>query len=355
MHRATPITAVLFFASVGLLACGNPGGSDDSGGSGGSAAGGGNAGSSNAKANGLFEIHYIGETPAVSSHTEITGHMYDGAAAELVIWDKKKTDGDCALYTPRTPFCESCESGQVCVDTNTCRKPPVTHAVGDVTLTGLNPPSSANPLMLTEVTNDSGMTYISAEMLPMPPCTAGGVVSMSATGNRDYSAFSIQTQCIPPLVVTNSSVAIEGGKTFTLTWTPSSVTESRIQLTFNLNHHGGSTGKIICDTADTGSLSVSGTLLQSLIALGVTGYPKATINRAVTGTTTVGSGQAQLELYSDVEFVAQLPGLVSCETDAECPTGQTCQVPGQMCGISCTSNAQCPSGQTCLSTTKICG
>jgi len=155
-------------------------------------------------------------------------------------------------------------------------------------------------------------------------------------------------------VVTNPSISIESGKTFTLNWTAGTVAAARIQLTFDLSHHGGSKGQIICDTADTGSLAVSGTLLESLIALGVTGYPKAYITRALSGTTTVGSGQAQLKVYSDLDYVAQIPGLVSCQNDTQCPTGQTCQTPGQMCGVSCKTDTDCPTGQTCLSTTKIC-
>jgi hypothetical protein len=382
MQRFTPIATVLFLGSIGLVGCGssspdtqNPGGTGGAGATGGVGATGGagatggvgapggnggstsNPGSTGVKANGLFEIHYIGETPTAPAHTDISGFMYDGAQAPLVIWDKKQTEGDCSLYTPRTPFCESCGADQVCVDTNTCRTPPSTQDVGAVSMTGLNPPSGANPLGLTAVSNATGTTYLCAETLPVPPCTAGGAVSMAATGKGDYPAFSVQTQCIPSLAVANTSVAIESGKAFALAWTPSNVTGARLQLTFDLSHHGGSKGKIICDTADSGSLSVSGTLIQKLMALGVTGYPKAYVNRLSTGTTAVGSGQAQLKLYSDVDFVVQIPGLVSCETDADCATaaGETCQVPGQMCGISCTINSQCPSGKTCLSTTKICG
>ena len=60
------------------------------------------------KANGLFEIHYVAGT--TSSYSEVGGFMYDGPQAEMVIWEKKKTDGDCSLYTPRTPFCEACDT-----------------------------------------------------------------------------------------------------------------------------------------------------------------------------------------------------------------------------------------------------
>jgi hypothetical protein len=313
---------------------------------------------SGAKANGDFEIHYVTGSTSTSSYTEIGGFMYDGPAAELVVWDKKKTEGDCSLYTPRTPFCEACNAGDVCVDTNVCRTPPVTHNVGAVTVTGLNPASGANPLPINKVSAsdaaETSVSYTCAETLPMPACTAGGAIILAASGGAVYPAFSIPAQCIAPLVVANSSISIESGKTFTLNWTAGTVAGTRIYVEFDLSHHGGSKGQIRCDTADTGTLQVSGTLLESLIALGVTGYPKATVKRYLTGTTAVGSGNADLTVYSDLLFTAEMPGLISCQNDTQCPTGQTCQTPGQMCGVSCKTDTDCPTGQTCLSTTKIC-
>jgi hypothetical protein len=356
MHmRVVPLFGLSFLAaSLALAACG---GGDSDGGSGGAPGSGGSGGSTLPVASGphgLFEIHYITGTAGAASFADVGGRMNDGPPAELVVWDKKKTDGDCSLYTPRTPFCDSCVSPDVCVETDVCRTPPASHEVGDVTLVGLNPPSGANPLPLTMIATATSTNYLCAETLPMPPCTAGSAITLDATGQGDYPAFSVQAQCIAPLVVTNAAVAIESGKPFTLTWTASTAAEARVQLTFDLSHHGGSKGKIICDTADSGSLTVAGTLIGDLMALGVTGYPKAYVNRVLVGTTAVGSGQAQLKVYSDVEFVVQIPGLVSCETDADCTAPATCQVPGLMCGISCTSAADCPTGQTCLGT-KICG
>jgi hypothetical protein len=303
----------------------------------------------------VFEIHYITGATGAASYSDIGGRVNDGPPAELVVWDKKKTEGDCSMYTPRTPFCDACVSPEVCVSDNVCRTPPASHDVGKVTLTGLNPPSGANPLELTMVATATSTNYLCAETLPMPPCTAGGAITLDAAGKGDYPAFSVQAQCIAPLVVTNSEIAIESGKAFTLNWTPSTAANARVQLLFDLSHHGGSKGKVICDTADSGSLTVSATLITNLMALGVTGFPRAYVNRVLTSTAAVGSGQAQLKVYSDIDFVAKIPGLVSCETSADCTAPQTCQVPGQMCGISCTSAADCPSGQTCLTATKICG
>jgi Cys-rich repeat protein len=361
--RVRPIFKILTFSlALGLIGCGSST-SESTGGTGGGVAGaaggsvggggggGGSTSSSSAASNGptgLFDIHYIG----TSSYTDVSGLMYDGPTADLVVWEKKKTDGDCSLYTPRSPFCESCPDGQVCVDTNVCRKQPATHSVGDVTLTGLNPPSGASSLKLTVGGNNA---YLCAETLPVPPCTAGGTIGLSATGDGSYPAFSIQTQCIAPLALTTKSVTLESGQPFTLTWTPGSVASARITLEFDLSHHGGSKGQLRCDTADSGSVTVSAALIKSLLDLGVTGFPWLTVTRVVKGTAAVGSGQAQLSVYSDFRYDdMEIAGLKSCSDDSQCQSGQTCLIPSYMCGVACTTNTDCPSGQTCQTSTKVC-
>lgn len=351
-------------ATLGFTACGSSdtdqptggsGGGGGVGGSGGQGGVGGLGGSTGVSAYGLFDIQFVSGSNAL---TKIEGFMYDGQKPEMVIWDKKKTDGDCSLYTPSTPFCEACNTGEICVGTNTCRAEPLTHNVGAVTISGLTAPSGASPLPITKVsaseTAETGVTYICAETLPMPACTAGGAISLAASGGSTYPAFTIQAQCIAPLVVTSSNFLIETGKGFALAWTPGSVAGARIQVKFDLSHHGGSKGQIRCDTADSGSLQVSTTLMDSLVALGVTGYPSIYVSREYLGKSTVGSGQAQLKVYSDLTFTAEIPGIISCDDDSDCPTDQTCLKVSNMCGIACTVNTDCPTGQTCDSSTKSC-
>jgi hypothetical protein len=341
-------------ASSGEGGVGGSGGAGTTPGGGAGASGGSTTATSASGPYGVFEIHYVTGAAATASFTDISGLMRDGTPTELVVWAKKKTEGDCSLYTPRAPFCESCVAPQVCVADNVCRTPPSSYPVGKVTLTGLNPTSGASPLELTPITTDSATNYLCAETLPMPPCTAGGAVRLDAAGAGPFPAFSVAGQCIAPLVVGNASIAIESGKDFTLTWTPGIVADARIGLLFDLSHHGGSKGQIICETADSGSLKVSGALIKSLMDLGVTGFPKAEINRIFTGKTTVGTGTAELRLRSDLVFQVDIPGLKSCNTNSDCTAPETCQVPGQMCGISCTTSADCPSGKTCFASTKTC-
>ncbi len=332
------LTIAVLVATFVLSACGSNG-SDNAPtlGTGGAALGTGGAGSGGAggttapariTANGQFEIHYLSDVGAAV----ISGRMYDGPLAEAVIWDKKKTEGSCSLLTPRTPFCEACAATEVCVDTNVCRTPPSNPSVGAITLSGLASASGANPLPLTDArTTNGGTVYNSVESPPLPPCTEGSTVRLDATGMGDYPAFSVQAQCIAPLVVTTASFAIEGGKDFALTWTPSTVAASRIRVEFDLTHHGGSKGRLVCDTADTGAVQVPGSLMQSLVALGATGFPRVIVTRSLTGTTPVGAGQAELDLYSDLTFQLTVPGLHSCEGDADCPAGKTCALGTMTC------------------------
>lgn len=316
--------------AFGLAACGSSASDSGEGGSGGTGGAGGAAGGAGGTStipvaegpNGLFDIRYMKET----SVADIGGIMWDRPKPEQVIWDKKKTDGDCALYIPRAPFCESCPTGQVCVEMNTCRAQAVARAVGDVTLSGLN--STAKPLPLVSVAD----TYSSPETLSLPPCTVGGTVKLDASGAGEYPAFSVQAKCIAPLVVPSTSMPLESGKAFTLTWTPGSVAEAHITFEFDLSHHGGSKGQIRCETADSGSLQVSAALMKSLMDLGITGFPWLTVARVAKGTIPVGSGQAQLKIYSEERINLEVPGVISCQKDADCPTGKTCLNTSNMCG-----------------------
>lgn len=322
--------------------------------SGGRDAGAGGTGVANAP-HGIFEVRYVTGESAATSFADITGLVRDGAPVQLVLWEKKKTEGDCSIYTPRIPFCTSCSSPRMCAADNVCRLPPTSLPVGKVTLTGLNSPSGANPFELAPVTSTTGTYYQCAENLPLPPCTVGGAIALDATGEGQFPAFNIAARCIAPLVVTNTECMIESGRDFALTWLPGTVADARVGFELDLSHHGGTRGRLVCDTADSGSLRVPGALIKSLMDLGVTGFPKAEIKRVFTNQSAVGSGQVELRLRSDREFLVDIPGLQSCNINAECVAPETCQYPAMMCGISCKTNADCPSGKTCLSTTKICG
>jgi hypothetical protein len=91
----------------------------------------------------------------------------------------------------------------------------------------------------------------------------------------------------------------------------------------NLSYHGGTKGKIECDCEDNGSLVIPASLLDQLKALGISGFPKIEIARRSIGTNA--AAHADIVIESKVIKMLKVPGLVSCNGDEECPSGQSCQ------------------------------
>jgi hypothetical protein len=224
------------------------------------------------------------------------------------------------------PFCSAACDG-MCVAKDTCEPTPEKMNVGTASFSGMKDAAGASSIELVSVAN----TYQYAESLPNPPAAEGAEVKVAATG-KDYPAFSITGKMVAPLTVTNSKILLESGKPFTLTWTAPTVSGiSKINVTLDLSHHGGTKGRLVCDTNDTGSLVIPAAVLKKLIDLGVTGFPSVTVTRSNVNAATIGQGKIDLKVYADVLLVADMPGLTSCNDSSQCPSGQTCQTPGLFC------------------------
>ena len=349
MHRFTLISLA---AALGLPACGSsgtetsPNASGGTTGSGGLTAGGTTAHAGIASAGGTsssggttstgpldavignFEVELVepveatAETPATPGFTRVFGKIYDGASPSLVIWTEAATEGACTLLTPRVPFCnQPCAGGAVCVGNDVCQDYPTARSVGTVRVTGLHSASGVSEFSMTPVAN----TYQIVESLPYPAFAESEDVVFEASGDF-FPAFSLHSKGILPLEVLNGAITLESNKAVDLTWAPpTQAGSSRIQVEVDISYHGGTKGKIECDGPDSGSLRIPAALITKLIGLGVAGFPKITVTRSAVGSATVSAGRIELSVYSDVVIVVQIPGLISCTGDEQCPTGQTCQ------------------------------
>jgi hypothetical protein len=105
---------------------------------------------------------------------------------------------------------------------------------------------------------------------------------------------------------------------------------ARVQIKLDISHHGGSTGMITCDVADTGTLDIGASLVTQLINLGVAGYPRISLSRVSTGSAAIAPGVVTLQVISTVVRDVVIPGYTSCNTSADCPTGKTC-LPSSLC------------------------
>jgi Cys-rich repeat protein len=197
--------------------------------------------------------------------------------------------------------------------------------VGTVTLTGLKTTPTSTEIVMNPVAPGFAYQPTASVNIDYPPADEGAEIAVATSGG-DYSAFQLKATGIVPLEVLGPDpVPMQSGQPMALSWTPrGSAGKSRIQVKVEISHHGGAKGAINCDVEDTGSLSVAESLVTGLITLGVAGFPTVTLSRVSTGSTDIAPGRVDLLVVQAVQRSLSIPGVVSCTTNADCPSGQTC-------------------------------
>ena len=250
-------------------------------------------------------------------YTTAIGRFFDGAQPQILALESRRKQGDCTLFVPKAPFCNTPCAPAVCTANDVCTPYPAVRAVGTLTLKGLGAPVPLEP-------STSMMVYQSPS-LPFPPCEAGDPVSASANG------VSLSTQCIAPLALKGPDpIPVNENEPLRLSWEPAkNGATSRVHVKLDVSHHGGSKGEIDCDTADTGELQIAASLVTDLLSLGLAGFPTININRTASGAD-ASNPNATLVLSSDLTRAVDT-GVVSCLDDDACAKGQTC-LPSGICG-----------------------
>ena len=310
---------------------GDAGAAGDSGSGGSSGASGGTAGTStsgDAGAAGVtpivgtFNLTLVEPSEGTEGYAAFSGKVFDGPVPDATIWKLLDSDGDCQLLKPVIPFCDGgCGTG-VCVADGQCQEQPSAHSVGDLTLTGISTVSGATSVVVSPIlkgySNPAGITF------SYPPAAEGTAVTLDAAGG-DYSAFTLEAPGIAPLVLAADSYPISSSQPLSFSWTPAAEpSKSHILVHLDISHHGGSKGKIECDTADDGALQINASLMSQLLALGVAGYPTVTVTRRATGEVTIAPGRVTFNIQQNVERAITVEGVTSCTSDADCTGGMTC-------------------------------
>ena len=257
-------------------------------------------------------------------YTSVLGKVYDGVTPQTVVWDVAATSGDCTLSIPHVPFCATaCGSTMACVADDTCASYPTAQSVGTVHLAGVAT-ATGTGVDLTAVAN----SYQAAgATLAYPAFAEGDAIVLTATGSAFAAAFTAASHGVATLALDNAgSLALAAATPLLLTWNAPAVQAAQtVQVTLDISHHGGSKGKIECDAADTGSLSIASVLVDQLLGLGVAGYPTIIVARAATGHAAVATGHVDLVVSSEVEVAVGVPGVQSCTSDEQCTAPATCQ------------------------------
>ena len=259
--------------------------------------------------------HGVEKAPA---YTGVMGKIFDGPTPAPVAWKVVAEGGGCRLLAPTVPFCNpGCGGGAACVEGGTCVRYPSAVSLGRVHVKGL----AGGDFDMAEV----GGNYQPTARIPYPPLPEGGKVEITAPGGS-LGPLRLESVGIAPLELT-SRVQPISGQPLALAWIPPAhAHSSRIEVTMDLSHHGGSKGKIDCDVADTGSLEIPAAPIAALMALGISGYPSVVVTRVASGGTATRLGRATLRVVASVERAVEIEGLHSCTANEHCPAGMTCQV-----------------------------
>ena len=278
---------------------------------------------------GTFTVRLVPPKPASegsaasAGYTAISGKVFSGAVPEEVQWEVDAESGGCSLLKPRVPFCDPGCGQDVCVEDDKCAPNPSAVNVGTVKLSGLKASSGSSADINIEPIAASYSTP-GGVTLAYPAFDEGGEIRLSASGGA--LDLDILSHGIAPLELTTTSFPLKPEAPLSVAWkAPGKKDISRIQLKLDISHHGGTKGKVECDVADTGSLSVPADLITRLLKLGVAGFPTVVVDRVSSGTTKTSAGIVELKVVSELEQAVQIDGLTSCDDNSDCPSGKSCQ------------------------------
>lgn len=274
---------------------------------------------------GTFQVEIVPPNSKDPGQAAILGRVLDGVNPSNVIWEVAATEGDCVLLTPRIPFCDpKCSSSEACVEDDECQPYPTGIDIGTVTVEGIKTTAGETDFTMDPV---AGYYQPAADIdLAYPPFAEGDAIVFSASGNEEVVPFTMTAQGIVPFEIITESITLEDGKSVEIEWVPGGLPDlAVINLSVNISYHAGTKGTISCETPDSGAIELPSTMVDALKDLGLSGWPMIVFSRTITGTTEP-ELPVDLIIESSMTQNVNIPGLISCNTDADCPEDQTCQL-----------------------------
>jgi hypothetical protein len=233
------------------------------------------------------------------------------------------TEGGCRVLHSRNLFCNPpCAQEMTCGDQGQCVQDPKGRSAGTVSISGLAAPVTMMPSQIGQ--------HYDYTKLPHPGFQPGAEIVLQATGG-DVGPFLLQGRGVAPVVLTTDKPVLEAGKPFELRWQPGPAGPARIAFRIEIDQHGQSQGSLQCDVPDQGMATVGAGLIDELIKLGTSGFPKITVARRTVDATTVAPGCVELVVTNAVERPLAVPGHSPCRTDGDCPAGKTCALALETC------------------------
>lgn len=238
------------------------------------------------------------------------------ALVQTIIIGEPAIEGECRLLTAENPFCDPpCGGGEVCTNESQCAQFPERITVGTVNITGMEVPVAMEPA--------ADLRYFETE-LPHPVIAAGTEIGLQADGlDLMGHGFGALANVSPVLQVAPET-------DMEVTWDAEDA-EAHVRIEVNIDQHGISPATLYCDVPDTGSYSVPAALIDALFASGVSGFPSANLYRQTIDSTNGPSGCVEFRIRARTSTEVEVEGHTACNTDMDCPPGQTCNILIQTC------------------------
>jgi len=234
---------------------------------------------------GLFEIAHR------EMYSAITGQVADAVVPATVL-QPEESEGSCRLMRRVNPFCDpACEVGYNCSQSEECVPYPVNQSAGTVTITGLLDNVSLEP--------NSSKAYQKTDVSD-PPFAPGSPILLDAEGD-EVAGFRLDGIGVTPLAGVSTAWEIHAGEPLAVTWT-AGLGHARILTTLNVDQHGNSPVTMYCDFDDTGSASMPASLIDALIAYGLSGAASGHVFRSTVDSVEIAPGACvELDVFSHVQ------------------------------------------------------
>jgi len=254
-------------------------------------------------------------------YSSFSGSVSDGVVPVSVL-EQVGAEGDCILLRRNNPFCEPlCMPGQACDFDGTCIPYPVNHDVGVVTVTGLLTPVMLEPVAPTYSYFDTGLMH--------PPFEIGAPIELTA-GGGDYEAFELHGRGVPRVEPTAEQLSLSTGRPVMVEWSPTGA-EATLRLVLNVDQHGLSPVRLVCESDDTGSLTIAPELVTQFLDFGISGFPSADYYLQTADSVDIEPGCVELVVFSHDQTQLDVEGHTPCDQPADCPDGQMCDLMIQTC------------------------
>lgn len=270
---------------------------------------------------------------AYVGYSLVSGQVLDGVVPLTVLAEELR-EGDCRLLRRLNPLCEPpCSTSDTCGLDGACVPYPGPLGLGRVNVTGLSKPVS----MLPKPPNQN---YFDTS-LPHPAFAVGDELRVLSEGGglEPLVLFGYGVDALEP---GQTEWVLTAGEPLDVTWDAGATdTPARVLLRLNVDQHGVSPITLVCDLPDTGQAQIPAALIDALLAAGISGFPNGKLARRTVDSVPVEGGLALRSLGEGgcVDLVVSSPravptrvtGSTPCTKPADCPPGETCNLPLQIC------------------------